>query len=69
MPTNVGTPHATSRLGSAIVIEVVALSTLVAVGGSDLVFALTGASRISLAPRHQSSGSAPLIRYDGSGTR
>ena len=36
MPTNVGTPHATSRLGSAIVIEVVALSTLVAVGGSDL---------------------------------
>jgi hypothetical protein len=65
MSTNAGTPHATTKLGSAVEIGVVALSTLVAVGVSVLFLAVTGASRTSLAPRHQSSGAAPLIQYYG----
>jgi hypothetical protein len=59
MSTNAATPH---KLGSAVEIGVVALSTLVALGVSILFLALMGANRTSLTPRHRSSDSAPLIQ-------
>jgi hypothetical protein len=69
MPTNASTPHATTKIGSAVEIEVVAPSTLVTVGVSVSSLAVAGASRTSLAPRHQSLRSAPLIQYHGTGAR
>jgi hypothetical protein len=69
MSTNAGTPHANSRLGSAVEIGVVTRSALVAVGVSVFFLAVTGASRTSSAPRHHSSGSAPLIQHYGTGQR
>ena len=68
MPTNAGTPHVTTKLGSAVEIAAVALSMFVAVGVFVLFLALMGANRTSLAPRHRSSGSAPPIQYHGTGT-
>jgi hypothetical protein len=64
MSTNAGTPIAPPNR-SAVEIGVVALNTLLAVGGSVLFLAITGASRTSLAPRHQSYGPAPLIQNYG----
>lgn len=67
MSTNARAPRAMTKLASAVEIGVVALSTLVAVGVSVLFLALTGASRTSSPPRHQSSPSAPVIQHYGTG--
>ena len=64
MSTNAGPPPARNKLGRAVEIGGVALSTLVAVGVSVVFLAFTGASRTRLAPPHQSSGSASPIRHN-----
>jgi hypothetical protein len=58
-----GAPDAPTRLRSAVEIGFLALGALVAVGVAMLFLTLTGASRISYAPRPKSPRYVPLRQY------
>jgi hypothetical protein len=70
MSTNAGTPQATTKLGGAVEIWVVAPSTLVAVGESVLFLAATAQTEPAWRrdTGHQGPPADPVLRHRGATT-